>query len=209
MGTAGSFTVTATGFPTPTLSESGTLPSGVTFNTTTGVLSGTPASDTGGAYNLTFTAHNGVGSDATQPFTLTVNQATQAPAITSANSTTFAVGTAGSFTVTATGVPTPTLSESGTLPSGVTFNTTTGVLSGTPASNTGGVYNLTFTAHNGVGSDATQPLHPHRQPGAGHHQRQQHHLRGGHGGQLHGDGHRLPDPNAERERHVAQRRDVQ
>ena len=85
------------------------------------MLSGTPASDTGGVYNLTFTAHNGVGSDATQPFTLTVNQATQAPAITSANSTTFAVGTAGT---------------------------------------------------------------------------------------LHGDGHRRADPDAERERHVAQRRDI-
>ncbi len=37
------------------------------------------------------------GTPATQSFTLTVNQA---PAITSANSTTFTVGTAGSFTVT-------------------------------------------------------------------------------------------------------------
>ena len=51
-------------------------------------------------------------------------------------------------------------------------------------------------------------LHSHGQPGAGHHQRQQHHLHGGRGGQLHGDDHRLPDPDAERERHAAQRRDV-
>ena len=42
-------------------------------------------------------AGNGVSPDATQTFTLTVNEA---PAITSANSTTFTVGTAGSFTVT-------------------------------------------------------------------------------------------------------------
>jgi len=78
----------------------------------------------------------------------------QAPAITGANSTTFTVGTAGSFTVTATGFPTPTLSESGTLPSGVTFNAATGVLSGTPAA--AGTFPLTLTAANGVGSPATQ-----------------------------------------------------
>ncbi len=41
-------------------------------------------------------------------------------AITSSNSTTFTVGTAGSFSVTA-GNPAPTFTESGSLPSGVTF----------------------------------------------------------------------------------------
>src|SRR6202030_3550891 len=51
-----------------------------------------------------------------------------APTITSANSAAFSMGTAGSFTVTATGFPTPTLSETGTLPAGVTFNVATGVL---------------------------------------------------------------------------------
>jgi large repetitive protein len=153
VGSAGSFTVTATGFPSPTLSRSGTLPSGVTFNAATRVLSGTPAAGTGGNYNLTFTASNGVGSNASQNFTLTVNQA---PAITSANSATFTVSTAGSFTVTKTGFPTPSLSQSGALPSGVTFNTSTGVLSGTPAAGTGGTYNLSFTASNGVSSNATQ-----------------------------------------------------
>ena len=153
VGTAGSFTVTATGTPTPTLSQTGTLPAGVSFNTTTGVLSGTPAAGTGGTYPITFTAQNGVAADATQSFTLTVNQA---PAITSANSTTFTVGTIGSFTVTATGTPTPTLSQTETLPAGVSFNTTTGVLSGTPAAGTGGTYPITFTAQNGVAADATQ-----------------------------------------------------
>jgi CSLREA domain-containing protein len=153
VGTAGSFTVTATGSPAPTLSQSGTLPSGITFNTGTGVLSGTPAAGTGGTYNLTLTANNGVNPNATQNFTLTVNQA---PAITSANNTTFTVGTAGSFTMTKTGFPVPSLSQSGTLPNGVTFNTSTGVLSGTPAAGTGGTYNLSFTASNGVNPNATQ-----------------------------------------------------
>src|ERR1700720_3993699 len=101
-GTAGSFTVTATGSPTPSLSESGALPSGVRFKDNgngTATLSGTPAAGTGGSYSLTLTASNGVGSPATQSFTLIVNQAS---AITSTSSTTFTVGTAGSFTVTTT-----------------------------------------------------------------------------------------------------------
>ncbi len=86
--------MTASGFPTPTLSESNsdTLPSGVTFNAATGVIGGTPAAGTAGTYTLNFSATNGVGSAATQSFTLTVNQATQSPAITSASSTTFTVG---------------------------------------------------------------------------------------------------------------------
>ena len=156
VGAAGSFTVTTTGNPTAGVTETGALPTGVTFTDNgdgTGTLGGTPAAGTGGSYPITFTAHNGVGTDATQNFTLTVNQG---PAITSASSTTFSAGTAGAFTVTATGSPTPTLSEAGTLPSGVTFNTSTGVLGGTPAAGTGGSYPITFTAHNGVGTDATQ-----------------------------------------------------
>jgi hypothetical protein len=84
------------------------------------------------------------------------NTVNQAPAITSASSALFTVGTQNSFSVTDTGSPTPTLSASGTLPAGITFNASTGVLSGTPAGGTGGTYNLTFTASNGAGTPATQ-----------------------------------------------------
>ncbi len=77
------------------------------------------------------------------------------PAITSTNNVTFVGGTGGNFTVTDTGSPSPTLAETVTLPSGVTFTPSTGVLAvGTTAAN--GVYNLTFTANNGVGSQASQ-----------------------------------------------------
>ena len=82
-----------------------------------------------------------------------------APAITSANSTTFTVGTAGSFTVTATGFPTPSLSESPPPPSGVTFvdnHNGTATLAGTPAAGSAGIYPLTITAANGVAPNATQ-----------------------------------------------------
>jgi hypothetical protein len=161
VGTAGTFTAAATGFPTPSLTESGALPSGVTFvdkGTGTATLSGTPATGTAGSYPITIKAHNGVGADASQSFMLTVSQ-TPAPAITSAGSTAFTIGTAGTFTVTAAGTPTPSLSEAGALPSGVTFTDNangTATLSGTPGSGAGGIYPFTITAHNGVGTDASQ-----------------------------------------------------
>ena len=61
----------------------------------TATLAGTPDAGTGGTYALTITATNGVLPDATQSFTLTVDQA---PAITSADNTTFTTGTLGTFT---------------------------------------------------------------------------------------------------------------
>ena len=164
-GTAGAFTVTATGRPTPKISETGTLPAGVTFvdnGDGTATLSGTPGPGTAAAYRLTITAANGVLPDATQSFTLTVTAAatvSRAPAITSASAAAFTAGTAGNFMVTATGSPTPKISETGTLPAGVTFeDSADGVawLSGTPGPGTGGTYRLTITAANGVLPDATQ-----------------------------------------------------
>ncbi len=149
VGTAGSFTVKATGYPAATFSETGTLPSGVTLSAA-GVLSGTPAAGTGGLYSITITASNGVGTNATQTFALTVNQA---PAITSANSTIFVPNTAGSFTVTASGYPAPTFTETGVLPAGVTFSSA-GVLSGTPT--VSGGFPITITASNGISPNATQ-----------------------------------------------------
>ena len=72
--------------------QAGTLPTGVTFTSNsngTATLSGTPAVGTGGSYPLPLRGDNGVGTNATQSFTLTVNQA---PAITSGSSSTFTVG---------------------------------------------------------------------------------------------------------------------
>jgi hypothetical protein len=159
IGSNGTFTVTATGTPTPALTETGTLPGGVTFVDNgggTATLAGTAAAGTAGTYSLTITASNGVGAGFAQNFTLTVNQLA---AITSANSTTFMTGTAGTFLVTATGAPTPTLTESGALPGGVTFTDNANGnawFSGTPAAGTNGSYAITVTATNGVGQPATQ-----------------------------------------------------
>jgi hypothetical protein len=78
----------------------------------------------------------------------------EAAAITSASSTAFSYGEQGTFTVTATGTPAPSISEVGPLPVGVTFNASTDTLSGTPTQT--GTFPITFTAHNGVGADDVQ-----------------------------------------------------
>src|SRR5262249_55991773 len=60
--------------PKASITESATVPSGVTFvdnGNGTGTLSGSAAAGTGGSYALTFTATNSAGSSS-QSFTLTV-----------------------------------------------------------------------------------------------------------------------------------------
>ena len=156
VGTSGTFSVTSTGYPDRTYAISGALPTGVTFNTSTGVLSGNAAALTGGTYPLVITASNGINPVATQNFTLTVNEA---PAITSANTVTFTETIAGSFTVTSTGFPARSYAiTQGALPSGMALNGTTGVISGTPTDGSLGTYPVTISASNGVGTPATQAL---------------------------------------------------
>lgn len=159
-GTAGTFTITTSAAPTVNaLTVTGALPTGVTFidnGNGTASLSGTPAAGTTGTYPLTFTASNGVGADAVQHFTLTVQVG---PAITSADTTTFTVGAAGTFAVTTTGFPTPAITRTGPLPTGVDLvdnSNGTATLSGTPGPGSAGTYPFTINAGNTVGSPASQ-----------------------------------------------------
>ena len=152
-GTAGSFSISATGYGPPAYTETGVLPSGVSLKTTysgvtsTGVLAGTPTQS--GTFPITITANNGVGTPTTQAFTLTVDAA---PAITSANNYSLVLGNSPSFTATATGFPAPTFSDPGPL-DGLTIGTN-GALTGTAT--TTGTFTSTITASNGVGTNATQ-----------------------------------------------------
>ena len=155
-GQSGSITITTTGFPTAALSEIGTLPAGLTFSDNgdgTATLGGTPAAS--GSFAVTITATNGVGSDATQTFTVNVNEA---PAITSATSTTFTARQANSFNITTTGFPAAAFSVVGLLPPGITLTDHgdgTATLGGTLPLLTG-TYTVHLSASNGIGSDATQ-----------------------------------------------------
>jgi len=160
-GVAGSYTVTTTGYPAAAITESGALPSGMTFKDNgdgTATISGTPASGSQGSYPVTVSAANSSGSTATLALAITVNAAA-APAITSGTVADFTLNQAGAVAVTATGSPTPKITETGTLPAGLTFTDNgngTALLSGTPT--TTGTTSLTFTASNGISPDATQTM---------------------------------------------------
>lgn len=77
---------------------------------------------------------------------------TPAPTITSGAPTTATVGQPYSYTVTATGTPSPTFTATG-LPAGLTLDGTTGVVSGTPTAP--GSSTVTITASNGNAPDTT------------------------------------------------------
>ena len=107
-----------------------------------------------GSHTLQFatTSSSGDNSSFIDAVVINAGSGAQAAAITSGNATTFTVGQSGSFTVQASGIPTPSLSESGALPSGVTWidnGNGTATLAGTPAANSSGVYPLVITATTG------------------------------------------------------------
>ncbi len=173
------------------------------------LVSGTHTYANTGTYTIavTFTDSNG---------SLTVDdmaEVDQAPVFTSGASATFTAGQGNSFTLTTSSYPTAAITESGWLPSGINFvdnGDGTATLSGSldATSNTGGVYNLTFTATNGDSADAIRrpEFRPHGRSAADHHQRRGHDVQRGQRRHFHRPDHRLPDRGGIRERHAAQRR---
>jgi uncharacterized protein YhjY with autotransporter beta-barrel domain len=124
------------------------LPPGLTVNAASGLISGTPT--TPGTFNAMITAMNGSGSDS-QPLTITVTLGP--PVITSAATAGGAQGFPFSYQITATNSP-GSFNATG-LPAGLSVNTSTGLISGTP---TGiGTFTATISATNATAT-ATQPL---------------------------------------------------
>ncbi len=149
VGNVCTFSFVAEGFPDPTITLAGPLPAGVTFNAATEALEGTPDAGSGAEYVVIVTAANGIGTDAEQTFTLTVNES---PTITSADTLGCEVETDCDFNFTADGFPAPTFDLPG-LPAGLSLDAVTGVLSGQPDAGTGGQYNLVLEASNSEGTD--------------------------------------------------------
>jgi YVTN family beta-propeller protein len=148
------FTVTTTGSPAASISRTGRLPSGLRFTSNhdgTATISGTPAHRAASLYPLTLTATNKYGTD-TQAFTLTI---TRAPAIQKLRTIRATEGITLTRTIRALGYPAPALTESGSLPQGLSFSGNgngTAVLTGTPAPGSNGRYQLTITATNPSGT---------------------------------------------------------
>ncbi len=140
-GTAFSYQITATNSPT-SYGATG-LPTGLSVNTTTGLISGTPSA--AGTSSVTLSATNGTGTGSA---TLTLTIAIAKPVITSATTASGTAGTAFSYQITATN--SPTIYAASGLPAGLTVDTSTGLISGTPSA--ADTSSVTLSATNGTGT---------------------------------------------------------
>lgn len=149
-GTAGSAmsTYTVTASNSPTSFNIGTLPPGLTLggSATAPTITGTPT--TAGTYSISLSANNAIGTGGTTTLTVTIAPAGPVPAITSATTAATALNTAFTYNITASNSPV-SFSAVG-LPLGLSVNTTTGAITGTPT--VGGVYNVTLSATNNNGT---------------------------------------------------------
>ncbi len=134
-----------------TFSSSGTLPTGLSLNGA--VLQGTPTA--AGQYTFTIKATDGSGDTGTQSYTVTINPPLS---ITTTTLPTATVGTLYNATIQTSGGTTPISFGSITLPAGLSFNTNTGVISGTPSAAGSVTFTFTVKATDASGATASQPL---------------------------------------------------
>jgi uncharacterized repeat protein (TIGR03803 family) len=128
-GSSFSYQIVASNNPT-TFGATG-LPSGLSVNTTTGLISGTALAS--GTFAVTISAANTTGTGSATLTLIILDNLHGAPAITSALSATGSEGSAFTYQIAASNNPT----SFGTteLPTGLYLNTSTGLISGTPTEN--------------------------------------------------------------------------
>jgi hypothetical protein len=155
--TAYGFTFHGTGTGTLTWTATGLPSDGLSLAAGTGIVSGTPTSKATVSFMLTVSDSFGQSSAATA-FALTVNNPA-APTITTTQAQVTAapgtVGTPYSFTFHDTGTGTLTWSAVGLPADGLSLNSSTGVVSGTPTSKLSVAFTLTVTDTFGQSTAAT------------------------------------------------------
>jgi len=132
---------------------SGTLPTGLSLNTSTGAITGTPSAS--GTSNFTVRATDTVSASATKALSIVVNPV---PSITTSSLPNGTVGASYNQTLARTGGTTPFTwaISSGSLPAGLSLVASTGVVSGTPTAS--GTSNFTARVTDNVGATATKAL---------------------------------------------------
>ncbi|MCU7847364.1 MAG: putative Ig domain-containing protein, partial [Candidatus Thiodiazotropha sp. (ex Lucinoma kastoroae)] len=117
-------------------------PSWASFNSSTGVLSGTPSlNDAGTTSNIRISVSDGDASASLNAFSITVNNTNQAPIITGTPEQNVIAGDAYIFSPNASDPDDDSLNFTVTnLPNWARFNSTSGILSGTPSEEDAGLY---------------------------------------------------------------------
>ena len=147
-----------------TLSNGSPLPSWLTINAATGVLSGTPANGNVGTIAVKVTMTDGSGASASDTFNLTVTNTNDGPTVSVAipdavtpEDALFTLNTAGNFAdvdVGDTRAYSATLSNGDPLPSWLHINSATGQLYGTPLNGDVGTVAVKVTMTDGAGASA-------------------------------------------------------
>lgn len=153
VGVAYTSVIGATGGVTPYSYSASGLPSGLAINATTGAITGTPGSGSAGSYTPTFTVKDAAGATqqtATAQLSMKVSAGTLL--ITTSTLPDATVGTAYSATIAATGGSTPYIYSASGLPTGLSINNTSGVITGTPAAGSEGTAPVTIQV-----TDASTP----------------------------------------------------
>lgn len=133
--------------------SSGALPTGVSLNASTGAITGSvsylSAATASTTSNFTLLATDNAGNSTSRSFSITVTN--NAPSWTTASGSlgTIEETSSGSFTVAATDPEGGSVTysvTSGSLPTGMSLNASTGVISGTPSTSQVGTISFTITA---------------------------------------------------------------
>ncbi len=141
---------TSGGLPSIVWSASG-LPNGMSINTGTGAIFGTPTAV--GATTVTVTAKDSLNQTVTKTFALTINTALSV-SVSPAPTTSLIVNAAfPNVTFSATGGTGSVVLSAANVPAGMSFNAATGVLSGSPS--VAGTTIITITAKDAVQATAT------------------------------------------------------
>ena len=159
-GSVLTFTLSASDADGDTLTySSSNLPTGASFNVSSGVFSWTPGYDQAALYSgVRFSVSDGSLTDS-EDITITVSNTNRSPALAAIGNKSVNENMALSFTVSATDPDSDTLTYSASgLPTGATFNASTRVFSWTPTYAQGGSYNLTFSVNDGNSATASETI---------------------------------------------------
>jgi hypothetical protein len=132
------------------------LPTGLSINSSTGVISGTASK--AGTYSVTVTGTDSTGPSGSAAYTWNVGTTGNTVTVTNPGSQTGTVGTAASLQISATDSASgQTLTYSATgLPAGLSINSSTGLITGTPT--TAGTNSVTVTAKDTTGATGSAPF---------------------------------------------------
>src|SRR5205807_1161855 len=149
-------TIAATDPDNDALTYSATgLPTGLSIETGTGKITGTIdyAASTGSPYTVTVTVKDPSNASASASFVWTVSNTNRAPSVTNPGTQSGTQGSAiAPLSISASDPDGDTLTYGAAgLPGGLSINTTTGVISGTVATNAAATNNVTVTVSDGKG----------------------------------------------------------